>query len=92
MSSGEGCHGARHGYLRQAQRIVELQYSCDCCIETSLFTTLTCSVRQRLQETALVWPLLPCLANSSLVPSTFVDFVQLRRSQTTSYLTLPCLL
>ena len=65
---------ACHGYLRQAQRIVELQYSCDCCIETFLFTTLTRSVRQWLQKPALVQPLLPYLVNSCLVLSTFVNF------------------
>ena len=43
-----GRHGARHGYLRQDRRIVELQYSCNCCIETSLTHTLTCPVCQRL--------------------------------------------
>ena len=36
-----GRHGACHGYLRQDCRIVELQYSCNCCIETSLTHTLS---------------------------------------------------
>ena len=43
-----GRRGACHGYLRQDHRITELQYSCNCCIETSLTHTLTCSVRQWL--------------------------------------------
>ena len=75
-----GCYGACHRYLRQDRRIVEVQYSCDCCIETSLTHTLTCFLLQRLPMkhsfghsclASLTW------SNSCLISSTLPSLVDL---------------
>ena len=71
-----GCHGACHGYLRQDCSITELQYSCDCCIETSLTHTLTRSVLPAVAKEALVRRLLSCLFDSLKLLPCIVDLRQ----------------